>query len=211
MTDSPAGRARVVLLAGPSGAGKSRLAERLSATHGWSIVRLDDFYKDHDVPDLPRHPTLDVTDWDHPDSWDGQGACEALGRLIDTGRTPTPVYDLSVSKRVGDAEVTAGPGDLILAEGIFAAELVAPLRESGLLHSAWCVRNRPALTFIRRLARDLKEHRKPPLLLLRRGLALMRAEPEVVAHASQGGAQPATAKQVEAAVRLCRAGLPPLC
>ena len=49
-----------------------------------------------------------------------------------------------------------------------------------MLHSAWCVHHRPAVTFVRRLARDLKERRKPPVVLVRRGLALMRAEPEIV-------------------------------
>lgn len=193
--------ARVVLLAGPSGAGKSRLAERLRAAYGWPIVRLDDFYKDLDAPGLPKHPALDVADWDHPDSWDGAAACAALEALITTGCSAMPVYDISRSKRVGEGDITARPTDLVLAEGIFAAELIAPLRERGLLHSAWCVRNRPALTFIRRLARDLKERRKPPLILIKRGVALLRAEPDVVARASQKGAQPATAKDVEAALR----------
>ena len=41
---------------------------------------------------------------------------------------------------------------------------------------------------------------QPPLVLLRRGLSLMRAEPEVVARASKRGARPATAREVEAAL-----------
>jgi len=45
------------------------------------------------------------------------------------------------------------------------------------------VRHHPVLTFWRRLTRDLHERRKPPLLLLRRGVRLMRAEPRIVAHA----------------------------
>lgn len=197
-TPAPADdRARIVLLAGPSGAGKSRLAGRLRARHGWPIVNLDDFYKDADAPDLPRQAALGIPDWDHPDSWDGAAAAAALARLVDTGTSTVPVYDISRSARVGAAEATARPDDLIVAEGVFAAELAGPLRRDGLLHSAWCVRNRPALTFVRRLARDLRERRKPPLVLLRRGWALMRAEPEVVARAEARGATPATAKQVE--------------
>jgi uridine kinase len=50
------------------------------------------------------------------------------------------------------------------------------------------VRNPRLVTFWRRLTRDLREHRKPPLLLLRRGWRLMRAEPAVVAHAVALGA-----------------------
>ena len=194
----PADRRRVVVLAGPSGSGKSRLAGRLHATHGWPIFRLDDFYRDEDDPAMPRHAELDIVDWDHPDSWDADGAVEALCALVDSGSTRTPDYDISQSRAVGWREVTAGPHDLVLAEGIFAAEVVDRLRECGVLHSAWCVHHRPQVTFVRRLLRDLKERRKPPLVLVRRGLALMRDEPAIVARQTALGAVPARASAVEA-------------
>ena len=198
MTASETGRARVVVLAGPSGAGKSRLAERLHHTHGWPIVRLDDFYRDLDDPSMPRSEELGIIDWDHPDSWNQAAAVASLCELVDTGSTLTPVYDLSQSRTVGSATVTAAPGELVLAEGIFAAEVVQELKAAGVLHSAWCIHHRPFVTFVRRLARDLKERRKPPMVLVRRGLALMRAEPEVISRQVALGAESARAKDVEA-------------
>ncbi|MGE9809470.1 uridine kinase family protein [Janibacter sp. G1551] len=188
---------RVVVLAGPSGAGKSRLAQRLHEAHGWPIVRLDDFYHDADHPDLPRSEGLGIVDWDHPGSWDAASALSALRRLCETGTTDTPVYDISASAAVGTTEVVARPDDLILTEGIFAAEIIEDLRKAGLLHSAWAIHHRPAVTFLRRLTRDLKERRKPPLTLVRRGLSLMRDEPGVVARQEAQGAEPARAKVVE--------------
>lgn len=193
-------RRRVVVLAGPSGAGKSRLAERLHQAHGWPIFRLDDFYRDEDDPAMPRHAGLGIIDWDHPDSWDADRAVDALCALVDTGRTGTPVYDLSLSRAVGSREITAGPHDLVVAEGIFAAEVIARLQGSGVLHSAWSVHHRPVVTFVRRLVRDLKERRKPPLVLVRRGLALMRDEPEIVRRQTALGATPARAAEVERAL-----------
>jgi uridine kinase len=190
-------RQRVVVLAGPSGAGKSRLAARLNSAHGWPIFRLDDFYRDLDDPAMPRSEDLGIVDWDHPDSWNGDRAVESLCDLVDTGRTDTPVYDISTSRAVGHHEVTAHPADLIIAEGIFAAEVVDRLRACGVLHSAWCVHHRPAVTFVRRLAGDLEERRKPPVTLVRRGLALMRAEPEIVRRQTELGAEPARAKDLE--------------
>lgn len=200
---SPAsvGRARVVVLAGPSGAGKSRLAERLHHAHGWPIVRLDDFYRDLDDtndPPMPRQVGLGIIDWDHPDSWNCAAAVEALVELVDTGSTQTPVYDLSLSRAVGSTTVTAAADDLVLAEGIFAAETVADLRSAGVLHSAWCIHHRPSVTFVRRLARDLRERRKSPSVLVRRGWTLMRAEPEVVERQVALGAESARATDVEA-------------
>ncbi len=190
-------RQRVVVLAGPSGAGKSRLAGRLNAAHGWPIFRLDDFYRDLDDPSMPRSEGLGIVDWDHPDSWNGDRAVASLCELVDTGRTDTPVYDISTSRAVGHHEVTAAPADLVIAEGIFAAEVVERLRVCGVLHSAWCVHHRPSVTFVRRLARDLKERRKPPVTLVRRGVALMRAEPEIVRRQTALGAQPARPTDIE--------------
>ncbi|KRE43777.1 uridine kinase family protein [Knoellia sp. Soil729] len=201
MTTDRTGRARVVVLAGPSGSGKSRLAERLHDRFGWPIVRLDDFYRnldDLEEPPMPRQVGLGIVDWDHPDSWHASAAVAALVELVDTGSTSTPVYDISQSRAVSTTTVSAGPDDLILAEGIFAAEIVASLREAGILHSAWCISHRPFVTFVRRLARDLKERRKSPTVLMRRGLGLMRAEPEVIRRQVALGAVAARAKDVEA-------------
>ena len=190
-------RARVVVLAGPSGSGKSRLAGRLHDTHGWPIVRLDDFYRDHDDPAAPREESLGIVDWDHVDSWKADDAVDALGTLVDTGSVDLPVYDISTSRAIGAQTLTAHAQDLILAEGIFAAEIIGRLRERGLLHSASCIHHRPVVTFARRLARDLKERRKPPMILVRRGLGLMREEPDVVARQTALGATSARPADVE--------------
>jgi uridine kinase len=191
------GRRRVVVLAGPSGAGKSRLAERLHAARGWPVFRLDDFYRDQDDPAVPRHPELGIVDWDHPDSWDSDRALAALAELVDAGRTELPVYDIGRSRAVGRHEVVASPDDLVLAEGIFAAEIVGRLEDTGMLHSAWCVHHRPLVTFARRLLRDLRERRKPPVVLVRRGWVLMRDEPGIVDRQTALGASPARARTVE--------------
>jgi uridine kinase len=194
---TPATRARVVVLAGPSGAGKSRLAARLHAAHGWPIVRLDDFYRDEDDPLMPRSAELGIVDWDHPESWNRDAAVQALATLIDTGSVVTPVYDLAQSRAVGSSTVRARPHDLVLAEGIFAAEIIADLRDRGLLAGAYCVHHHRVVTFVWRLLRDLSERRKPPWTLVRRGLALMRDEPRVVARQEALGAASARARDLE--------------
>ena len=182
--------ARVVILTGPSGAGKSRLAARLHRAHGWPVVRLDDFYRDGDDPALPMtdlgHTRL--VDWDDPRSWDGDAAVVALRALVSRGWAEVPVYDIGASRATGSARVRAGVGQLVVAEGIFGAEIIRRLRGEGLLHSAWCIRHNRWITFARRLARDLSERRKAPHILVRRGLARCRAEPAVVARMERLGA-----------------------
>ena len=182
--------AQVVVLAGPSGAGKSRLAERL----GLPVLRLDDFYKDGDDPSLPRitvGANAGLVDWDDPASWHEQDALAALRELCTTGRCDVPVYEISQNGRVGSRPVDLGGSPLFVAEGIFAPEVVAACRDEGMLAAAYCITQHPLVTFWRRLTRDLREHRKPPLVLVRRGLALMRDQQRVVAHAlRQGAARP---------------------
>ena len=182
--------ARVVVLAGPSGSGKSRLAARLHRAHGWPVVRLDDFYRDGDDPALPMidlgHTHL--VDWDDPGSWDGDAAVGALRALVSVGRAEVPVYDIGASRATGSARVRIGVGQLVVAEGIFGAEIIHLLGAEGLLHSAWCICHNRWITFGRRLARDLSERRKAPHILVRRGLARCRAEPEVVARMERLGA-----------------------
>ncbi|HPF75671.1 uridine kinase family protein [Phycicoccus elongatus] len=200
-------RTRVVILAGPSGSGKSRLAARLAAHHHWPIVRLDDFYRDQDDPELPMSAGLGIPDWDDPRSWNGEAALVALRSLVDTGSCELPIYDLPTSRAVGTTTLTAGPGDLILTEGIFAAELIGPLRVEGLLHSGWCIIHRhPGVNFLRRLARDLRERRKPPHILVRRGWALMRSEPSVIERQRKLGATCARATVVEDTLAAHRPG-----
>ena len=182
---------QVIVLAGPSGAGKSRLAARL----GLPLLRLDDFYKDGDDPSLPRirdGANAGLVDWDDPASWHREDALAALRRLCTTGRCEVPLYEIAQNGRCGSRTVDLDGHDLFVAEGIFAPEVVAACRDEGLLAAAYCITQHPALTFWRRLTRDLREHRKPPLVLLRRGMALMHDQRRVVSHALAQGCRTAT-------------------
>lgn len=189
--------AQVVVLAGPSGAGKSRLAERL----GLPVLRLDDFYKDGDDPTLPRidhGANAGLVDWDHPDSWHRADAMAALRELCATGRSEVPIYEISQNGRCGSRVVDLRGSTRFVAEGIFAPDVVAACREEGLLAAAYCITQHPLVTFWRRLSRDLREHRKPPLMLVRRGYALARDQRRVVSHALRQGCRRATGDQAYA-------------
>lgn len=191
--------ARVIVLAGPSGAGKSRLAERT----GLPVMRLDDYYKDAGDPTLPLiadGPNAGLVDWDHPGSWRPGEAVDALERLCTTGEVNAPVYDIATSSRTGEHRVRLDGADLVLAEGIFAQDLVPELQARGLLAAAYCITQHPLVTFWRRLTRDLREHRKPPLMLVRRGLALMRAQRGVVRRAAALGCAPMSADEAFGAI-----------
>lgn len=195
---SAAGSLRVVLVAGASGSGKSHLAE----STGCALVRLDDFYRDGDEPDLPR--TLGIVDWDHVASWNLAAACDALCRLAAGEQVELPVYGIVENARIGSRPVDLSGRGQFMAEGIFAPDLLAPLRDCDLdVVPVWLDRPR-TLTFLLRLARDLRERRKPPSVLLRRGVVLWREEPAMRARAVGLGFRPLS---MRAARRLLRSRL----
>ncbi len=173
---------RLVLVAGPSGSGKSRL----TLASGLPQVRLDDFYHDADHPGLPR--TLGIPDWDDPATWNGDAAIAALGQLLATGRTHTPDYSIPLSRKVGDKNL-AIPDDapVVLAEGIFAIKALPLARAAGLDASGLYLDRPGAQVAYFRLKRDLKQRRKPPWVLVRRGLALWRAQDELKRKAIANG------------------------
>lgn len=184
--------ARVVVLAGPSGCGKTYLAER----SGLPVIALDDFYRDGDSPDMPVRDGR--IDWEDPRSWDTDGAVDALARLCRTGTAEIPVYELGSDARVGSRTVTLDGHRAVVAEGLFAAEIVDRLAGEGVLADAVTVRSRAPVTFVRRLVRDLRERRKPPGVLLRMGWEKLRSERAVVAHQVRHGCRPASKREVSA-------------
>ncbi len=168
--------AKVVIVAGPSGSGKTRFTTR----SGLPVISLDDFYFDGDHPGLPhRHG---MVDWDSPATWDGIGAVAALVELCTTGETTVPIYDISASKRLGERRVELDGARFVLVEGIFAPEIVDRARAEGILADAIALKRPRAQTFWFRLMRDLDEARKPPINLLRRGIAHFFAEPARYEH-----------------------------
>lgn len=191
--DGPApvrgGSARVIVVSGPSGSGKTRLARQL----GLPVLNLDDFYKDGDDPTLP---TVDlaggsaIVDWDDPRSWNADAGVAAICALCSDGSLEVPVYDIAKSRATGTQRLDLGDAAYFLAEGIFAHAVVASCRERGVLADAVCLTQHPLLTFVRRLWRDLRERRKPPTVLVRRGLHLMREQRGVVATAVAHGCRP---------------------
>ena len=189
-------RAQVIVVAGPSGSGKSRLAARL----GLPVLRLDDFYRSAGDPALPKRPD-GLVDWDDPRSWLHDEAVDAVEELCRTGRCDVPEYDIARDGRVGHRMLDLDGAELFVAEGIFAQEVVAECRGRGLVAEAVCVTQHPMVTFWRRLVRDLREHRKPPLVLVRRGLRLARQQRAVVAHAVALGCTPMSADAAHERVR----------
>lgn len=176
----------MVVVAGPSGSGKSRLTRRL----GVPTINLDDFYKDGDDPTLPMVELAGgdpVVDWDSPESWNAADAVRALATFCAAGAAEVPTYDIATSRRTGMHRVSLDGSHLVVAEGIFAQEIVTECRRLGVLADAVCVTQHPAITFVRRFTRDLREHRKPPFFLLRRGLHLALAQRKIVERARSLG------------------------
>lgn len=188
--------ASVVLLAGPSGSGKSTLARR----SGLPLLELDHFYYDGDHPGLPRHDGLGLVDWDNIATWDVAGAMAALEELCRTGETEVPQYDIGSDRRIGTVPFSLHGATRFIAEGIFAADLVQPCREAGILADAIAVKRAPWKNFGRRLVRDLAQQRKRPMDVWRRSRVLLAEEPNVMAGFEARGCRSLNAKETLAAL-----------
>lgn len=179
----------MILLSGPSGSGKSRVA-RLS---GCPQLVLDDFYRDLDHPGLPR--TLGIVDWDDIASWDSEAAMRAIVALCTHGEASVPSYDIATSRRVGRRLLDLEGCGCVVVEGLFAADLAGACRAAGVLGDALYLDRPRLLTLLLRFVRDVREHRKPLGVLLRRGLALYRAEPSVRARSLALGCRPVSLQE----------------
>ena len=163
------------------GPASSGLAARL----GLPVLRLDDFYKDGDDPTLPRiteGANAGLVDWDHPNSgcpttrWPRSSGCAPweAPRCPSTRSPVTAATEASSSTWVSTA--SSWPRASLPRRSCPSAGLVASSRRR-----TACASTRSSRSG--RLTRDLREHRKPPLVLLRRGLALLRDQRRVVDHA----------------------------
>lgn len=194
----------MVLLVGPSGSGKTYLARSV----GLPILALDDFYRADTEPGMPRTPDGKV-DWEHPGTWDAAAAVDALEALCCGDEVTVPDYSFSENRAIGTKVLHRSGARVVVAEGIFAAELIEPLRACGLLADALLIRQDRWVTFARRLVRDLRESRKSRWYLVTQGWAKTMAEPAVVARQLGQGARPVS----KAEARTILAGLaarPPL-
>ena len=192
--------ARVIVLAGPSGAGKSHLAARL----GLPVLRLDDFYRNGSDPALPRIASganAGLVDWDDPRAWVQEEALAAVRELCRGGSAEVPVYDIARDGRCGVQTLDLGEHRHFVAEGLFAHEIVPAATDLDLLAAAYCVTQHRVVTFWRRLSRDLRERRKPPRVLVRRGIALLRGQGAVVARAAELGCLVVTSDEAYDALR----------
>lgn len=187
MTDA----AIAILLAGPSGSGKSRLARLCDLP----LLRLDDFYFDADAPHLPR--TLGTVDWDHPASWDAESSLAALAALCERGCAQVPSYDIAASARTGHHDLSLGHHRLFIAEGIFAPVLLGSARRANVPIDPIYLDRPRTLVAVLRLVRDLRKHRKPPSLLLRRGFMLWRQQPSLKRNAIAAGFVPMSMRSAQ--------------
>ncbi|MDM4722434.1 hypothetical protein QTQ03_23640 [Micromonospora sp. WMMA1363] len=133
---------------------------------------------------------------------------KTIVRLARDGQADVPVYAIEQDRKVATRSFDLAGSSLFVAEGIFAAEIVAECRRRGVLAGAYALRRPRGATFVRRLARDLAEQRKAPQVLVRRGVALLRAEPAVLRRQTSLGAEAARAGEVLRRVASLLAGHP---
>ena len=152
---------KTLFIAGGSASGKSVLAglviDALSARgRAATVLRQDSFYCDR--PDSVDGSDRHHFDFDQPAAIDWASMAAVLERLRAGHAAQVPLYDFTVSKRVG-AEELAPRGDVLVVDGT----LVLHARElRALVDASVYVRAPETLRRRRRMARDVEVRGRDP-------------------------------------------------
>ena len=116
---------RIILLAGPSSSGKTTTAALLTkllaeAGHPAAIVSLDDFYRELDEPDYPRHPD-GTLDYEAPDAISIPEAHDCLATILRGDVYPMPRFDfLKRTRAPHHTPLSIPQGGYLIVEGLHA-------------------------------------------------------------------------------------------
>lgn len=116
-------------------------------------------------------------------------------------RTSAATSVAGTSAATRPTRTSAVTSRFVVTEGIFAAEVLAPLRSAGLLADAILIHNRRLTTFGRRLRRDLSDRRKPVRDILRIGVQKVRAEAAILRELERAGCTPMSSRAAESRLR----------
>jgi len=114
------------------------------------------------------------------------------------GEVEVPAYSISESRRTGSHLLSLDGATCLTAEGIFAIDFLTVCRRAGLATEAIYIDRPGVVVFWLRLRRDLSKKRKPPMILLRRGLALWQAQGSLKRKALAAGFTPMTMRRAVA-------------
>lgn len=154
--ESQSGRPVLVGIAGFSGSGKTTIARKLaSALHGIHFP-LDNCYRDlsHLAPEERAHQNFD-----DPALIESPLLAERVAALARGETIERPLYDFSTHTRIPNRTETIHPAPLLVVEGLFALFYPALLP---LYHLRVYVDTSDAISFERRLARDVAERGRTP-------------------------------------------------
>lgn len=161
----------IVMLAGPSSSGKTTTAKKLSEAFGKRgvktfVLSLDDFYLDRDkIPFLPDG----TRDFETVYALDLDCFCDTVNRLLKGETVKTPVFDFTTGRRSKTEfnEITLGPEDAVIIEGLHALNPIITDKIEGKLIKIYIsvssriydrngriILNKRNLRFIRRMVRD---------------------------------------------------------
>lgn len=124
----------LIVISGGSCSGKSYFAGQLLSeldklSISASIVHLDNYFKDIDDASLPRNENGGRI-FDEPDSYYGLDFIADVTKLIFGKSIRMPVYDKTVCKRIIGGEVDVKPANIIIAEGLFAINMLSGLESA---------------------------------------------------------------------------------
>jgi uridine kinase len=161
---------RVIVVAGPSGSGKSTAVAR----SGLPVLQLDAFYRDRDLPGMPRW--LGDVDWEHPGAFDTDAAVRAVESLLTSGSVSVRAHDV-VREHATELRTLRLDGPCIVLEGVMAPAVARRLSQP--VDAIYFLRRSTVANVVTRVVRDIRDRGRSPWRAIARSLhvaALERAQ-----------------------------------
>ncbi len=151
MSETP----RLIGIAGPSASGKTYLATALLTRIEATVVRCDDYYRDHSDLDLEARAHVN---YDHPESIEYELIVDHLRQLTAGEVVECPTYDFAAHARLEPTQ-RREPAPIVLIDGIHVLH-VEDVRE--LCDLRIYVHAEHDICLERRLARDVTQRGRTP-------------------------------------------------
>lgn len=151
---------KFVFITGSSGTGKSTLAKEIASLVEKNGFTVAEFNLDHYYLPKKKSLELNIQNFDVPEAIEQKLVIKHLTDLEKGVKIFRPTYEMSISDRVENGEVEFHPQDVIIVEGIFAADYAKYLTKGAEIFKIYIESPRIKDNYTRKESRDMHDRKQ---------------------------------------------------